>query len=144
METGEKKKRNGRPPGRKNNRTLLLNSVCNDPRIKLICEKVLEDAADGCKKSQEIVLARTWPPLKSVSLPVQFEFSEKTIEKNILSAVRGMATGSINSDDGSKIVQALIAASSALKLEQLEKRLLAIENENSKEGEVENGCIEFA
>ena len=127
------KKRNykagpGRPPGLKNRRTLLLESLDSMEGIEILGKKIYEAAIAGDLRAAEIIFDRCWPKAKPVARPVTFCLEADNLSASAFKVLKAVSAGLLSPDVGNQLLGAISNTARTLEIAELEKRLEALEN----------------
>lgn len=118
----------GRPSGSRNKATLILDALA-DGEANEILKKVLEAAKNGDARSQEMILARVWPPRKS--RPVSFLLPPMVKAADLVAGLQAIldatASGDLTPDEASVIGGLIETKRKAIETVEIEQRLARLE-----------------
>jgi hypothetical protein len=122
---GESGNINGRPPG-KTPGAKLRKAI--EEQADSILQAVIDAAIGGDMQACKILLDRITPTLKPQTLPVSLPVSVSLSEQGgeVLKAVMA---GQIPPDIGSQLITALAAQAKIIEVDELTKRIAALENQ---------------
>ena len=117
----------GRPPGSRNQSTLLFDEIGSEGTERLI-RVVRECAEGGNMRAASIVLARTWPHRRG--RPVTLDLPDVATAAGRVAAqaavIAAMAKGELSPDEAASVAGVLEAQRRALGTYELEQRLQEI------------------
>jgi len=122
---GETGNKNGRPKGSRNVRHGVVDAVVkvfgSEPAY---WQHIAQGAKDGDAECRRLVSARLQPTLKPQAAPIKLDLPEFTnAAECVPDVVRAIASGDIPVDDGSNLLNALLAGSKLEKLDELEAKI---------------------
>ncbi len=120
----------GRPKGIVDKRAKLSKQMLDDANgiVSVMVEKALE----GDTGAASLVLSRVLPALKSQSERVLFEFDATApVVKQVEQVLAAIASGAVAPDLGKQIVEAIHALSSIRAVEELEQRIVSLEEKQA-------------
>ena len=120
----------GRPKGIVDKRASLRKQFESEGRA--VIERVIAEALDGDMQAAKLVIERLAPPIKSRSEPVEIPALEaaETLADKAQAIVIAVARGECPPDIGSTLISAVGACSKILEIDELERRLTALEVSN--------------
>ena len=117
----------GRPPKADAIRRLLEGDA------ETVAAKVLEAARNGDLRASEMVLARTSPIRRASHEPVNFTLDEsQPLSEQGKAILSGIASGDIPPDTGKHLIDSLASLVKVQEMEEIDRRLNALENQNNK------------
>lgn len=116
----------GRPKGIVDKRTRVTQALMDD--APAVARAVIEAALAGDVAAAGLVLARVAPTLKAQGPTVQFDFdaSEPAVQQ-VEAVLQAIAGAKVSVDTGKQIIEAIGALSAVRAVEELERRLSALE-----------------
>lgn len=117
----------GNPAGRPKDKTpatLLRKSIAED--MPEIVKTLVELAKDGDVQAAKVLLDRICPPLRPQALAVNLPING-TITKQGDEIIRATMSGQIPPDIGSQLITALAAQAKIIEIDELTKRIEALE-----------------
>ncbi len=118
----------GRKEGSRNRATLALDALA-DGEANEILKKVLEAAKNGDARSQEMVLARVWPPRKS--RPVNFTLPPMVKASDLVTGLQAVldatASGDLTPDEAQVIGGLIEMKRKTIETAEIEERLSRLE-----------------
>lgn len=113
-------------------RDALRESLAND--IPDILQNVVSAAKRGDMQAAKILLDRILPPLK----PVEARRAIANLDGSLLDSgervLKAMAAGEVGLNEGAALLSAAVSAARMLEMQELEKRIEAIERDNAGGG----------
>jgi hypothetical protein len=122
----------GKPPGsgcRQRIRSELLDAIGGTDKLRDIAQKMRDQALAGDVQSARLLLERLVPPLRSVDAPVSLPALEaaKGLTEAGQEVLRAIARGEVTPDTGASLLQALGAHARIRDIDELERRIAALE-----------------
>ncbi len=117
----------GNPAGRPKDKTpatLLRKSIAED--MPDVVNKLLELAKGGDVQAAKVLLDRICPPLKPQALPIALPVNGSLSEQGG-EIIKATMNGQIPPDIGSQLITALAAQSKIIEIDELTKRIEALE-----------------
>lgn len=120
----------GRPKGTKLRATRLREDLAKD--VPGILERVKDAALDGDMTAARILLDRVMPPVRSESATVEIPAlaAAETLSEKARALVDAVAEGQLAPSTASDLLSALGATAKIIELDELERRIAALENGN--------------
>ena len=119
----------GRPKGLIDKRQKLTHQLQAD--APAIAQVVIDAALGGDISAAGLVLSRVAPQLKPVSERVQFDFDASAPMTNqVESVLQAIADGQLSPDTGKTVVDSIGALAAIKQMDELERRLNALEARN--------------
>ena len=116
----------GRPRGVLDKRTKVSQALADD--APAIVRVVVEAALQGDMQAASLVMSRVAPALRSQGLPVTFNFDPSApIGRQMEQVLAAIACGDVPPDVGHQIIASVQALSQIRAVEELEGRLIALE-----------------
>lgn len=116
----------GRPRGIVDRRSRVTQALADD--APAVARVVIDAALDGDIQAASLVLARVAPPLRGQVQPVTFDFDPKaSISQQVEQVLSAIAKGEVPPDVGKQVIDAVQALSQVRAVEELEQRLVALE-----------------
>ena len=116
----------GRPKGTKDRRTELRALI--KPHAPDLIAKALELAKGGDVQALRLLLERAVPPIKATSEAVAFEVpGDGNLADTGRAVMRAIASGTLPPDTGRQLIDALAALGRVVEIEELERRIAALE-----------------
>ena len=120
----------GNPLGRPRSESTLLRKRLAEQGEE-VAMVVIEAALRGDMQAAKIVLERICPPLKPTAALVTIELPENPgIADTARAIIRHAATGQIAPDVAGQLVQAVAALARVVEIDELERRLTALEGKH--------------
>jgi hypothetical protein len=98
-----------------------------------ILQSVVDAAKGGDMQAAKILLDRVLPPLK----PIEARRPIANLDGSLLSSgervLSGIASGEVGLSEGAALLSAAVSAARMLELQELERRIVAIERDNAGE-----------
>lgn len=115
----------GRPPG-STAQTILLKRMLEN--ADGIVDMLIAKAMEGDTNSASLILSRIIPSIKAQSQRVAFDFDHTApVSQQVEQVIAAIADGSVPADIGRQIVDAISSLSSIRANEELEARIVALE-----------------
>jgi len=115
----------GRPPG-STAQTILLKRMLEN--ADGIVDMLIFKAMEGDTNSASLILSRIMPSIKAQAQRVAFDFDHTApVSQQVEQVIAAMADGSVPADIGRQIVDAIGSLSAIRATEQLEARIIALE-----------------
>nr|WP_278986360.1 hypothetical protein [Sphingobium yanoikuyae] len=115
----------GRPPG-STAQTILLKRMLEN--ADGIVDMLIAKAMEGDTNSASLILSRVTPSLKAVARPVEFDFDpDAPVSRQVEMVIAAIADGSVPADIGRQIIDAISNLGSIRMQEDLEARIVALE-----------------
>lgn len=118
----------GRPRGTKNTATELRAAIAK--HIPGIVDRLVKTAMMGNINAAELLLARVVPPLRAVDQATQMTLPDGTLTEQGRAVLAAVAAGSLSPDQGAQLVAAIGQLARVAEIDELEKRLAALEGAN--------------
>ncbi|WP_292078032.1 DUF5681 domain-containing protein [Brevundimonas sp. UBA7838] len=116
----------GRPKGIQDRRTKVAQALAGD--APAIVRVVVEAALEGDMQAASLVMSRVAPTLRSQGSPVTFDFDPSaSIGRQMEQVLSAIARGEVPPDVGHQIIASVQALSQIRAVEELEGRLIALE-----------------
>ena len=120
----------GRPKGLIDKRQKLTHQLQAD--APAIAQVVIDAALGGDISAAGLVLSRVAPQMKPVAERVSFAFDASAPMTNqVESVLQAIADGNLSPDTGKTVVEAIGALASIKQMDELERRLNALETRNN-------------
>lgn len=120
----------GRKPGTRNRLNVLRAGLVTSEQVREIAETVVRAALEGDVRACEAVLDRVWPRLKSVAAPVEFALPEGSFTDQGRAVLAAVSEGRLSPDTGERLIVGLGALARLVELDELERRISALEDRN--------------
>lgn len=119
----------GRPRGIVDKRTRVTQALMDDaPKIARV---VIDAALAGDVQAAGLVLSRVAPALRAQTERVEFDFDATApVAQQVEQVLQAIADGKVAPDVGKQIIEAIGALSAVRAVDELEKRLQALEEKN--------------
>ena len=120
----------GRPRGSRNRATVMAEAVSEDDALA-ITGAVVAKARKGDMVAAKIVLDRLWPAARgrAVAIGLPDANSPQGVTGALAAIIAAMGAGAISADEASAMCAVLETQRRAIETEELERRLLAIEEQ---------------
>ncbi|MCW5879700.1 MAG: hypothetical protein KIS91_02015 [Anaerolineae bacterium] len=115
----------GRPKGIQDKRTALRTMF--EPHAEDLVKKAIEMGLAGDGATLRACLDRICPPIKARGEPVQIGKLKGTLAEQGRTVVEALGDGRLTPDEASTILQALVAHARIVEVDELEKRVRALE-----------------
>ncbi len=122
---GESGNPDGRPLGSKDKRTELRALL--QPHAEDLVNKVVEKALEGDTTALRLCLDRLIPPYRAGNVSVVLDDIEGTLTEKGEKIIGAMGSGDITPSDASSMLQALAAQCRVQEIDEMDKRLRALE-----------------
>jgi hypothetical protein len=117
---------NGRPRGIVDKRTKVTQVLMDD--APAIARVVIDAALAGDVQAAGLVLSRVAPVLRAQTERVEFEFDATApVTRQVEAVLQAIADGKVAPDVGKQIIEAIGSLSAVRAVDELEKRLAALE-----------------
>jgi hypothetical protein len=114
----------GRPPGR-SQITLLRESIARD--VPEILAGLVTAAKAGDMQAARLILERVLPPLKPTEQAIELEFMGNTLTDQGRAVLNAVSAGALAPSQGSQLISAIGALVRVAEIDELERRLSALE-----------------
>ncbi|MBT7041267.1 MAG: hypothetical protein HN921_15645 [Bacteroidetes bacterium] len=123
----------GRPKGSRNKATLLARKMMENDLDEIVSQ-VIEKAKSGDFECQKLILSRLLPQVKNYPLDIKIpEINSPNDLKKAFNIInKALGSGKIDLDQAEKWSNILKIVKDATLLDELEERLLALENKKTK------------
>jgi hypothetical protein len=127
----------GRPPGSRNQSTLLMESML-EGQAEQLTQKAIDLALDGDITALRLCLERLIPPRKGrpIRLSLPPIESVQQIAAAMATVANAIGDGEITPNEGEVLAKILVAQKDVVLTADLERRMEALEQRVSAEGEV--------
>ncbi len=98
-------------------------------RSEELINQVIDLALAGDTTALKMCLDRLFPPLKPVEPPVKFPLESGSLTHMGAAVLSALGGGILSPEQGSKLVQALTGQARLIEVEELERRIAALEDE---------------
>jgi hypothetical protein len=116
----------GRPKGKPDRRTAARELF--EPHREHLIQKAIDLALEGDTTALRLCLERICPAIKATAAPIKITLPKGgDLADSGEAFLRAIATGRLPPDAGSSLLQALAAQSRLLELQELERRIEALE-----------------
>ena len=116
----------GRPSGRPDKRQLLRHQIAG--HAPELIELAVKQAKAGDSAALGLLLARCVAPLRPAGEPVQFEMApEANLADQARAVLAAIADGKLDPHTGRALVDAIAAVGRVVELDEIERRLAALE-----------------
>lgn len=115
----------GRPRGNRNALTALRKAIAD--AIPEIIETVVSQAKAGDVTAAKLLIDRVCPPLKAQAVPIALP-ANGTLTDQGAEVIRATMNGQISPDIGSQLIAALASQSKIVEIDELTRRIEALEN----------------
>ena len=122
---GESGNPTGRPKGIQDRRTRLRGLL--EPHTTALVDKAVELALAGDVAAIKLCMDRLIPTVRPQELPVRFQCSGKTPSEMANNVIAAASAGELAPDDASKILNALTGLIRIREVDELDKRVRALE-----------------
>lgn len=127
---GQSGNRAGRPKGKADRRTALRELIA--PHAPHLIKKAIALAKAGDTKALKLLLERAVPPIRAVGETVTFDLPEDgSLADAGRATMRAIASGALSPDVGRQLIDALAALGRVVELDEMDKRLRALEEKNA-------------
>jgi len=117
---------NGRPRGIVDKRTKVTQALMDD--APAIARVVIDAALAGDVQAAGLVLSRVAPVLRAQTERVEFDFDATApVTRQVEAVLQAIADGKVAPDVGKQIIEAIGSLSAVRAVDELEKRLAALE-----------------
>jgi hypothetical protein len=123
----------GRPKGSQNKATLLARKLAENDLEELVSQ-MLDKAKKGDFECQKFLLSRLLPQVKHYPIDIKIPVisSPNDLKKAFNKICKGLSTGKLDIDQAEKLSNILKIVKDAALLDELEERLLALENDKTE------------
>lgn len=121
----------GRPKGAKDKRTALRDLL--QPHAKDLVKRAVELAKAGDTTALRICLDRLMPPLRAREQTVEIAGLKGSLTEQGEAVLKAMAAGEITPGESATLLQALAAQARVTEVDELEKRVAALEKTHGKQ-----------
>lgn len=94
--------------------------------------KALEMAMDGDGAALRLCMERVCPPLKATDTPVNIEGLEGSLAQQGRQIIQAAGNGELTPSEASHFLQALAAQSKVTEMDELERRIAALEKQSER------------
>jgi hypothetical protein len=119
----------GRPPGR-SPITKLRESLMGD--VPDILVGLVAAAKAGDVQAARLILERVLPPVKPVEQPVEINLPDGTLTDQGRAVLDSVASGGLSPGQGSQLLGAIAQLARVAEIDELEKRMTAMEQRHGK------------
>jgi hypothetical protein len=121
---------NGRPRGIVDKRTKVSQALMDD--APAVARVVIDAALAGDVQAAALVLSRVTPALRAQTERVEFDFDASApITQQVEYVLQAIADGKVAADVGKQIIEAISALGAVRAVEELERRLQALEDKQA-------------
>lgn len=120
----------GRPPGIRDKRTAMRALL--EPHADELVAKVVEMAKNGDTTALRICIDRLIPPAKPREEPVGLPLGEGSLAEKGQAVLAALGDGTIAPDVATTILQGIAAQARIIEVDEIEKRLAALEAKHGK------------
>lgn len=117
--------RSGNPGGRPGNLIALRKKLATG--TPAVVTAVMKAAKEGDMQACRLILERMVPAIKPTSETIQFDFTGDTPTDQARSIMAAIADGQIPPDQGKALIEALAAVGKIAEIDELSRRLAALE-----------------
>ena len=130
-EKGESGNPAGRPLGIRDKRSAMRDLLV--PHAEQLVSKAVELALAGDPTALRICIDRLIPPAKAKGDPVVLPAPSNSLAENGRNVIRALAHGTLSPEEAAEILRALAAQARILEIDEIEKRVAALEARSSKQ-----------
>jgi len=117
----------GRPRGIVDKRSKLSQKMLGDAQA--IIDKMIAQALDGDAQAASLILSRIMPTLRAQAERVEFDFDASApVTQQVEQVLQAISEGKVAADVGRQIIEAIGALSAVRAVDELERRLQALED----------------
>jgi polyhydroxyalkanoate synthesis regulator phasin len=120
----------GRPKGAKDKRTAIRELL--EPHIPKLIKKAVTLALKDDTAALRLCLERVMPPLRATDRAIELSGLIGTLAQQSKRVVEAVAAGEISPDQGATLMQTLSAQARIIEVDELERRIAALERRNSE------------
>lgn len=117
----------GRPKGISDRRAKLAQRMLDDSQG--IIDKMIAQALEGDSQAANLILSRVMPALRAQTERVEFDFdATASVGQQVEQVLQAISEARVSADVGKQIIEAIGALSAVRAVDELEKRLQALED----------------
>jgi hypothetical protein len=120
----------GKPRGAKDKRTALRALL--EPHAEVLVKKAVALALSGDVSALRICIDRIIAPVKARDMPVHMEALTGSLTEQAQKVTCALTGGTLTPDEASSVMQTLIAQARILEIDDLDRRLKALEARDAK------------
>ena len=132
FQKGQSGNPNGRPRKPRVTPTALFNRISAE--LPAVIDKLVDHAKDGDTRAAKLLLERVYPAVRPQAQPVAFH-ATGTLTELAEGIVQGISQGAIPPDTGAYILTALGGLARLKELDELERRMAALETQEHESDE---------
>jgi hypothetical protein len=130
FQKGQSGNRKGRPKGTGN--AAKIAQAVSDADLKRIITALVEQAVDGNVQAAGLLLARTIPPLKATTAPINLALApDASLSDKAHTVLDSLAAGQLPPDVGIALLSALGTTARIIETTELEQRIIALEQRHA-------------
>jgi len=122
----------GRPPGIRDKRTAMRDLLV--PHAGALVTKAVELALAGDSTALRICIDRLIPPARARGDPVALPPASDSLAENGRNVIEALAEGRLSPEETGEIMQALTAQARIVEIDEIEKRVTALEQAAATKG----------